>query len=96
MARKMLTSRQYVRMREMWRDGVKIKVIAKEIGCSAVTVGNVANAHREDFPRRNHKTTEEDVRTMMAMRSEGASIASIARVVGCNRWTVRRRLERCS
>lgn len=90
----MITSRQYVQMRDMWRDGATIKEIAATVGCSKSAVGNAINTHRDEFPRRNHKTTEEDVRLMIAMNAMGASVASIARVVGCNRRTVRRRLKK--
>lgn len=91
-ARKILTSRQYVLMRDLWREGLTMKEIASRVGCSMGVVRYETNANRDDFPRRNHKVTTEDEIAMLVMWASGASLTRISNEIGCNRQTVKRRL----
>lgn len=88
----MLTSRQYALMRDMWHRGMSMKEIASAVGCTMSAVGYEISTNREEFPRRNHKVTDEDELSMLVMWASGATMTKIADVIGCNRQTVKRRL----
>ena len=86
----MMTSRQYARAKKMWADGVKVKVIAMDLGLKEYQVMDTAVWHRDDFPKRKSSAhlTDEQITAILSYRAEGRSIKWIAIEVCCSKSTV--------
>jgi len=91
-----MNSRQYAEAMRLWAEGAKMKEIAAEVGCTMRALAHYTYRNREDFPRRRkYKTlTDDEVRIASDMVARGMSAAKVARLVGVNQCTLRRRMER--
>lgn len=91
-----MNSRQYVEAKRLWAEGAKMKEIAAEVGCTISALAHYTYRNREDFPRRrSYKTlTDDEVRIAAGMVARGMSAAKVARLVGVDQCTLRRRIAR--
>lgn len=82
-----MTSSQYAKAMELWGKGVSIKRIAYEIGMSKEAVAFCVHYHREDFPARLKRLTQEQRERIIALRNRGVTYKDVAKQVGCCRNT---------
>lgn len=89
-----MNSRQYAEAMRLWAEGAKMKEIAAEVGCTISSLAHYTYRNREDFPRRrSYKTlTDDEVRIAAGMVARGMSAAKVARLVGVDKCTLRRRI----
>ena len=89
-----MNSRQYAEAMRLWAEGAKMKEIAAEVGCTISSLAHYTYRNREDFPRRrSYKTlTDDEVRIAAGMVARGMSAAKVARLVGVDQCTLRRRI----
>lgn len=86
----MMTSKQHVAAKSLWKKGVKVKDIAKAVGVSHSAMSGYIQRNRAHFPRRiDTSSIPVSKRNVIArLADEGKTYAEIAEITGCHLNTV--------
>lgn len=94
MSRRAMNAAAYSVAVQMWRDEKSCKAIADAFGTSVSHICRLACNHRDDFPARYGRATDEIVERMHELRDEGMTFEQIAAAVGVSKSTVQRHMRK--